>query len=682
MNLLPKKNNKKRNHAFRFTTMVIFFLGILFFPVPSIHAQDTTSYPRTANYFLQLDRIDVDALSRYDVVILPAETQVVLPQVFSQLRKLNPDIIILAYVPSQSVNSEWNDSLHRTLMQGIDSAWYLRSSAGASIHFPGFERLQILNVTTGWADHISTFVNSRILSTGYWDGVFYDMVDPSISWMNNGDIDINRDGIRDNAQRADALWVNGMQYLLNKTRQLNPNTFVVINGTSYAALQGDVNGRMFENFPTPWHQDGTWNANMRTYIYAHDDPQYEPHLFIVNNNTNNTYDNTNYQRMRYGLTSALLGNGYYSFDSGDQDHGQLWWYDEYDTYLGGPLNGPVDMNDQNSYIEDGVWKREFEFGMVVINASGQRKRIALSEEYEKIHGIQDPYHNDGSIIDRVYLEPYDGIILTKRSEEIIGDSYDNGSFTRVFNQSGLNVKTGFFSYKPSFGTGAQVLFQDIDDDGNLESMQAYNGHITVRSNTGTINTDFYPYGRYYRGGINFVVADLNGDATKEIITGTNNGGGPHVRVFNQQGRALHGGFFPYNENFRGGVNVAVCDLNGDATQEIITGAGFGGGPHVRILSGEGNVINPGFFAYQSDFRGGVDVACGDVNGDGKNEIITAPGRTGGPHIKVFNGQTHELLNEFFAYSARNTEGVTLSVVDIDRDGRDEIIVQTRNYFSL
>jgi len=45
--------------------------------------------------------------------------------------------------------------------------------------------------------------------------------------------------------------------------------------------------------------------------------------------------------MRFGLTSALMGNAFYSFDYGDDDHGQTWRYDEYEVSLGQPTGAPM-----------------------------------------------------------------------------------------------------------------------------------------------------------------------------------------------------------------------------------------------------------------------------------------------------------------------------------------------------
>jgi hypothetical protein len=118
---------------------------------------------------------------------------------------------------------------------------------------------------------------------------------------------------------------------------------------------------------------------------------------------------------------------------------------------------------------------------------------------------------------------------------------------------------------------------------------------------------FFAYAQTLRSGITVASGDINGDGTDEIITGAGPGGGPHVRIFDRQGNVI-GQFFAYAQTLRSGITVASGDINGDGTDEIITGAGPGGGPHVRIFDRQGNVIGQ-FFAYAQDFRGGVAVSA-------------------------------------------------------------------------
>jgi ligand-binding sensor domain-containing protein len=69
------------------------------------------------------------------------------------------------------------------------------------------------------------------------------------------------------------------------------------------------------------------------------------------------------------------------------------------------------------------------------------------------------------------------------------------------------------------------------------------------------------------------------------------------------------GFYAYDPAFSDGVFVAAGDVTGDGIAELITGAGPGGGPHVRVwsLTPVGLVEVSSFFAYDPAFRGGVRV---------------------------------------------------------------------------
>src|SRR6185295_12022959 len=72
-------------------------------------------------------------------------------------------------------------------------------------------------------------------------------------------------------------------------------------------------------------------------------------------------------------------------------------------------------------------------------------------------------------------------------------------------------------------------------------------------------------------------------------------------------------------------------------EAIITGLGSGGSPIVSVYDADTLAPLSSFFAYDAGFTGGVRVAAGDVNGDGVPDIITGAGPGGGPHVKVFSG---------------------------------------------
>jgi cyclophilin family peptidyl-prolyl cis-trans isomerase len=176
----------------------------------------------------------------------------------------------------------------------------------------------------------------------------------------------------------------------------------------------------------------------------------------------------------------------------------------------------------------------------------------------------------------------------------------------------------------------------------------------------------------FLGGVSIATGDINGDGVPDVVVGAGPGGGPHVKVFSGRDGSLIRSFMAYDPGFTGGVNVAVADVDGDGTPDIITGPGPGGGPNVRVFSGRDGSLIRSFMAYDPGFHGGVNVAAADINGDGMADIITGPG-AGSPNVRVFNGRDGSLMRDFFAYSSFMTGGVHVAAGDVNGTGRPQII---------
>ncbi len=197
--------------------------------------------------------------------------------------------------------------------------------------------------------------------------------------------------------------------------------------------------------------------------------------------------------------------------------------------------------------------------------------------------------------------------------------------------------------------------------------------------------EFAAYGASQYG-VTVTCGELTGDLRDEILTGAGPGAiyGPHVRGFAVDGTPLPGlNFIAYGTN-KYGVNVAAGDIDGDGYDEIITGAGPGAvfGPHVRGWDYDGGsevtaLSSVNYFAYGTP-KWGVNVAAGDIDGDGYDEIVTGagPGAIYGPHVRGWNvdGGAAAAISgvSFFAYGT-NKFGVNVGCGDVDGDGMAEII---------
>ncbi len=248
---------------------------------------------------------------------------------------------------------------------------------------------------------------------------------------------------------------------------------------------------------------------------------------------------------------------------------------------------------------------------------------------------------------------------------------------RVYNTSNQAVEMNLFAYAPTFTGGVRVAVGDVTGDGVDDIITAPGAtggpHIRVFDGvTGICKKEFFAYAPNFAGGVFIASGDLNNDGYADIITGAGAGGGPHVKVFSGKNLSLITEFFAFAPTFLGGVNVGAGDVNADGYSDLIFAAGPGGGPHVRVVSGKDNKTElRSFFAFDAAFTGGVNVAAGDLNGDGYEDLIVAQA-TNGERIHTYNGRDNVLLNDFNAIGGNYTGGVRVAAADYNHDGRAEL----------
>jgi len=228
-----------------------------------------------------------------------------------------------------------------------------------------------------------------------YDGIYWDRLHDAISWLLGDDIDSDLDGQPDDPAALDAAYQAGMEDFFAQVRAHLPNAILMGNDAPqiYAPW---LNGRNYE-----WQLaailDGVKWLSWGEVVWDYRDWSgrgYPPHTTFIESAPEPFYSEkytfrhldqmppameaevaASYERMRYGLTSALMGDGLFSYDYGPDWHGNLWWYDEFGAthgypsaalpprgYLGQPTGDPfllvdtLDTPDQviNGDFEDGL----------------------------------------------------------------------------------------------------------------------------------------------------------------------------------------------------------------------------------------------------------------------------------------------------------------------------------------
>ena len=177
-------------------------------------------------------------------------------------------------------------------------------------------------------------------------------------------------------------------------------------------------------------------------------------------------------------------------------------------------------------------------------------------------------------------------------------------------------------------------------------------------------------------GVRAATADVDGDGFDDIIA-AGTAGSTQVRVFsgNDKLRERDGTRgvirdFGVETDARTGASVAAGDLNGDGLADIVIGAGAGDLPIVRVFDGRSGELFQNFLAFDKGFGSAVNVAVGDYGNDGTADLVVGLGAGGGTQVRIFDGKSLEVLADFAAFDkdfggGEFTGGVTLATGRFD-----------------
>ena len=268
----------------------------------------------------------------------------------------------------------------------------------------------------------------------------------------------------------------------------------------------------------------------------------------------------------------------------------------------------------------------------------------------------------------------------------VGTGVGGGPRVKVYDRQTNALVADFFAFDPAFRGGVSVAVGDVTGDGVPDVVVAAGagGHARVIVIDGTklnklgadgqidpsaLVASFFGFNVEFTGGATVALARLDSGPGLDLLIGAGAGGGPRVRTFKWNPTATGGvdqlpgrvgDFFALDPAFTGGVNVAAADLDGLGRDDLIVGAGVGGGPVVAVYLPDGTLRDT-FMAYDPSSRGGVSVAGGYLDGTATAQLVTASGPGGPAVVNVYQGADLTLERSAPVFGSDFTGGASVSV---------------------
>jgi hypothetical protein len=176
----------------------------------------------------------------------------------------------------------------------------------------------------------------------------------------------------------------------------------------------------------------------------------------------------------------------------------------------------------------------------------------------------------------------------------------------------------------------------------------------------------------YQYGVRVAVGDVNGDGTPEIVTAPGKGAWTELRVFDGTSFEQMGAVLPFtNGSWWNGAFVATGDTNGDGRAEIVDGLDAGCCTSLHVVDASSGTELGGFFPYGNNVETGARVAAADLNGDGKSEILAV--QLGGSRVSVFGPRGGDPVRTYQTFGDETIGGASIAAGDVVGDSRPELI---------
>jgi len=356
-----------------------------------------------------------------------ATADTTMEQVVRNIKAINPDTRVFLYENPMEV-AEGNSAASVVFEKNDKMKWwaYEKGSTGPyvlSLYGKQTQRAQYqVNNTLftpkdssgyqQWEWHARWVVQQFYKPNPSIDGFFED----NVFWRPRVDADWNRDGVTDSKDSPQSgKWLRealAKRFALLHT--LMPGKLMIGNITDWGNSKSELteydqalNGGLIEGIIGKHYSVETWSswAEMMRWYRKTMAAVAEPKLVAFHQ----VGSVTDYKTMRYGLASCLLDNGYYAFSDETKGYSGVPWFDEYDFKLGKAVKPPATVEYQK-----GVYRRDFENGIVLVNPKGNGTvEVTLEEDFRRLTGKQDPAVNNGALTRKVVLQDRDGIILKR-----------------------------------------------------------------------------------------------------------------------------------------------------------------------------------------------------------------------------------------------------------------------------